>query len=230
MGRFGYPVLLDLAGRRCVVVGRRAVGDGKVEGLLAGGATEVLVLADGPEGRLAALRADHRVRVEARHWRPEDLEGAVLVVGSPGRDAGRLAREARARGALVNVVDDPGRSDVAAPAVVRRGELVVAIGTGGSSPALARRLREDLEARLGPHLARLVEVVGDVRRRTLAALPDPGLRAQRWREALDLAEAEALVAAGRDEELRERLTARLLADGDGARRPGSASGVGAVRK
>ncbi len=207
MGRFGYPVLLDLTGRLAVVVGERAVADGKVEGLLEGGAAGVLVLAEGPEARLARLAEDDRVLVERRPWRPEDLERAAIVIGSPGPDAAELARAARRAGALVNVVDDVPNCDVAAPAVVRRGELLLTVSTGGRSPTLARRLREDLERRFGPEWAVVVEVLGEVRERTLGL--DLAERARRWLEALDLEEARELAAAGRGDELRERLLARL---------------------
>lgn len=211
MGRFGYPVLLDLTGRLAVVVGERAVADGKVEGLLEGGAAGVLVLADGPKARLARLAADERVWVERRPWEPEDLEGAAIVIGSPGPDAEELARAARAAGALVNIVDDVRNCDVAAPAVVRRGELLLTVSTGGRSPTLARLLREELERRFGPEWALVLEVLGEVRERSLGLLPDLDERARRWLEALDLEEARALAAAGRGEELRERLLARLTA-------------------
>lgn len=210
MGRFGYPVLLDLTGRLAVVVGERAVADGKVEGLLEGGAARVLVLASGPEARLARLAADERVWVERRAWRPEDLEGAAIVIGSPGPDAAELARAARAAGALVNVVDDVPNCDVAAPAVVRRGELLLTVSTGGRSPTLARLLREDLARRFGPEWAAVVEVLGEVRERSLGLLPDLRERAERWLAALDLEEARELAAAGRGDLLRERLLARLL--------------------
>jgi len=212
VGRFGYPALLELRGRRCVVVGSRAVREGKVEALLAGGADQVLVLAEGPLARLEALAADPRVRVERRPWRPDDLDGAFLVVGwdpDPAERA-RLAAEARARRALVNVIDDVPNCDFAAPAVVRRGDLVLAIGTGGASPALAAKLRQELEERFGPAWAEVLEVLRDLRAGMPASVDGPE-RARRWRAALDLTEAERLVAEGRAGELRERLRARLLA-------------------
>lgn len=216
MGRFGYPALLELGGRRCVVVGSRAVAEGKVEALLAGGADDVLVLAEGSTRRLEAFAGDPRVRIERRPWRADDLDGAFVVVGwdpDPAERA-RLAAEARARGALVNVIDDVPNCDFAAPAVVRRGELVLAVGTGGTSPALAAKLRDELEARFGPGWAELVEVLRAVRADEPRSLA-PAERARRWRAALDLAEAERLVAQGRTGELRERLAARLRA-GEGA--------------
>ncbi len=214
---FAYPVLLELAGRRCVVVGERAVREGKVEALLEAGAHDVLVVAEGPKAHLEEL-ARHGVRVRRRGWVPADLDGAFLVVGWSPResDRERLAAEARARGALVNVIDDVGRCDFASPAVVRRGQLVLAVGTGGSSPALARKLREELDRRFGPHWAVLVDVLRELRARTLPLLPDLPERSRRWAEALDLEEAERMVIEGRTEELREVLLLRLSGAGAGA--------------
>jgi siroheme synthase-like protein len=209
---FGYPVLLELTGRRAVVVGELAVEAGKVEGLLVAGA-EVTVIAKGPEAALSRLSTDPRVTVHRRGYGgPADLAGAVLCVASaaePGaRDA--IAADARAAGVLVNVMDDVPNCDFAAPAIVRRGDLVVAVGTGGRAPALAARVRAELGERFGPEWTELVEVVGGVRAATLPRLPDFEDRSRRWRAALDLEELEGLIAAGQADEAATRLRDRLL--------------------
>jgi precorrin-2 dehydrogenase/sirohydrochlorin ferrochelatase len=119
---FGYPVLLELAGRRAVVVGEFAVEAGKVEGLLAAGA-EVTVVAKGPEAALDRLEGDPRVVVHRRGYGgPDDLAGAVVCVASAAEPAVRdaIAADARAAGVLVNVMDDVPNCDFAAPAIVRR--------------------------------------------------------------------------------------------------------------
>ncbi|MGH2637238.1 MAG: precorrin-2 dehydrogenase/sirohydrochlorin ferrochelatase family protein, partial [Actinomycetota bacterium] len=174
---FAYPVLLELRGRRAVVIGTLALAERKDAALRDAGA-DVEVLAN-------------------RRWRPEDLDGAFLCVASSDdaseRDA--IARAARERGVLVNVMDDVPNCDFAAPAVVRRGDLLIAIGTGGRSPALARKVRRDLEDRYGEEWADVLEIVGEVRAETVPALPDLVARARRWRRALDLDEAAALVRA-----------------------------------
>jgi siroheme synthase-like protein len=206
---FGFPVMLELAGRRCVVIGAQAVHEGKVEGLLAGGADDVLVVEPTLDDRFDGVAG---VEVWRRAWRPADLDGAFLAVASSDDAAARveIAREARARGVLVNVVDDIPRCDWAAPAVVRRGDLVLAIGTGGVSPAVARLLREQLQAEFGAEWVEVLRVVGEVRRETLPSLPDLPERARRWQNALDLDEAAGLVRDGRAEELRALLLERLL--------------------
>jgi precorrin-2 dehydrogenase / sirohydrochlorin ferrochelatase len=189
---FAYPVFLELEGKRAVVIGSAAVRQGKAEQLRAAGA-HVDVLGDGA-------------------WTPDDLDGALLCVASSAdpADRDRIAAEARARGVLVNVMDDIPNCDFAAPAVVRRGDLVLAISTGGRSPALARRVREELEARFGQEWAEILDVLQDVRQRTLPALPDLRERSTRWQAALDLDEAKALVGDGKADELRRRLLERLL--------------------
>lgn len=209
---FAYPVLLELTGRRAVVVGDFAVEAGKVEGLLQAGA-EVTVIAKGPEAALSRLEADPRVTVHRRGYRgPADLSGAVLCVAHAAEPGVRnaIAADARAAGVLVNVMDDVPNCDFAAPAIVRRGDLVVAIGTGGRAPALASRLRAELAERFGPGWAEVMDVVGRVRADTLPLLPDFEDRSRRWKAALDLAELEGLVAAGQAGLAATRLRDRLL--------------------
>jgi precorrin-2 dehydrogenase/sirohydrochlorin ferrochelatase len=195
---FGYPVFLELSGKRAVVIGAQAVAEGKAAAL-AGAGAEVTVLENG-------------------RWSPADLDGAFVCVASSSdpseRDA--IARAARDRGVLVNVMDDVRNCDFAAPAVVRRGDLVLAISTGGRSPALARRLREDLEGRFGAEWAEVLEVLREVRQETLPLLADLRERSRRWNEALDLQEAATLVALGRRDELKARLLERLVGQEVGA--------------
>ncbi|MFL6295429.1 MAG: bifunctional precorrin-2 dehydrogenase/sirohydrochlorin ferrochelatase [Actinomycetes bacterium] len=210
---FGYPVLLELAGRRAVVIGEFAVEAGKVEGLLAAGA-EVTVVAKGPEAALDRLEGDPRVVVHRRGYGgSDDLAGAVVCVASAAEPAVRdaIAADARAAGVLVNVMDDVPNCDFAAPAIVRRGDLVIAIGTGGRAPALASRLRAELADRFGPEWTELMDVVGRVRAETLPHLPDFEDRSHRWKAALDLDELEHLIQEGRGAEAATRLRTRLLA-------------------
>jgi siroheme synthase-like protein len=130
----------------------------------------------------------------------------VFAATDDGAVNGALAREGRSHGVWVNAADDAANSDFILPAVVRRGPLTVAVGSGGTSPALVRAIREDLERYLGPEYAEVAELVGDVRRELRARGRSPD--ATIWREALD-AELRALVRAGRQAQARERLLARL---------------------
>jgi siroheme synthase-like protein len=212
---FGYPVMLELAGRRSVVIGGDAVRVGKVEDLLAAGADDVLVVAEGPDRILDELETTDGVSVERRAWSVEDLNGAFLCIASspdPGERAA-IAREARCRRALVNLMDDIPNCDWAAPSLLRRGELIVAIGTGGASPALAKQLRARLSEQLGEEWAQVLAVLRTVRTQTNPSIPSLSERSRRWGEALDLDEAAALVREGRADVLADRLRARLTSEG-----------------
>ena len=212
---FGYPVYLELSGRSAVVIGATAVREGKVEGLLAADVGVVSVVVERASERLESLAGlDGRVTIERRRWREQDLDGAFLCVASSDDPVERsaIARAARARGVLVNVMDDIPNCDWAAPAIVRRGELVLAISTGGASPALAKKLRTLLAAEFGEEWSEVLAVLRSVRRETTPLLPDLGERAQRWAVALDLSEAAVLVREGRGDELHRRLVDRLLTE------------------
>ena len=212
---FGFPAFLELTGRTVVVIGDGAVREGKVRGLLAAGADRVVVIAPGAGDQPDLPVDDGRVIIHPRPWEPRDLDGAFLCIASsadPG-ERDEIARAARHRRVLVNVMDDVANCDFAAPAVVRRGDLAIAISTGGRSPAAARRLREMLGDRFGPEWEELIEILRAVREDTLPMLPDIAERSRRWRAALDLDEAQGLVSGGRGDELRARLRRRLIEDG-----------------
>lgn len=212
---FGFPAFLELTGRKVVVIGHGAVRDGKVNGLLAAGADHVVVLAPGAWSARDLPVDDDRVIVHPRAWEPRDLDDAFLCIASSAdvRERDDIGRAARDRRVLVNVMDDVANCDFAAPAVVRRGDLAIAISTGGRSPAAAKRLREMLGDRFGPEWEELIEILRVVREDTLPMLPDLAERSRRWRAALDLDEAQGLVSEGRGDELRTRLRRRLIEDG-----------------
>ncbi len=107
-------------------------------------------------------------------------------------------------------MDDIPNCDWSAPSVVRRGELVLAIATGGASPALAKKLRVQLSSSFGEEWSEVLAVLRSVRELTMPSLPDFATRAQRWSEALDLDEATELVREGRSDELARRLHERLV--------------------
>ncbi|HMK93352.1 MAG TPA: bifunctional precorrin-2 dehydrogenase/sirohydrochlorin ferrochelatase [Thermoleophilia bacterium] len=202
-----YLAALDLNGRRCVVAGGGAVARRKAEGLLAAGA-DVLVVApeigDMPPG----------ARLERREVRLGDLDGAALAVcatDDPGANAA-LAREARRRDILVNVVDDPDAGTFTVPATVRRGRVQVAVSTGGASPLLARRLRDQVAAQIGHDHALLAELLADLRRewepRAVAAGVPPAERRAAWQAVLDLPLLD-LLHGGEADEARGRAAAVL---------------------
>ena len=202
-----YPVSVDLTGRPCLVVGGGAVALRKVAGLVEAGA-RVTVVSPSLTRSLLKLAAEAGL-----HWRPReyahgDAAGFVLVmVATADRSvSAAVAAECRERGVLVNCADDPVRCDFILPSVFRRGAVMVAVSTGGTSPTMARLVREELDALLPGDVAALTELVAAVR----YALSQGGvsLDAARWRRALD-GELRSLVAAGRTTEAQAHLRERL---------------------
>ena len=193
-----YPVLLDLAGRRCVMVGGGIIAGRRVDGLLAAGA-RVTVISPRLTPALAALAAEGRIEHEPRSYRDGDLAGAELafVATDTGEVNAAVAREARERGIWINAADDPARCTFILPALVRRGDLTVAVATGGSSPALARAIREELEAYLTDDYTTLASIAAEARRELRAA--GRPVTADAWRRALGPEVRRLIVERGRDD-------------------------------
>jgi precorrin-2 dehydrogenase/sirohydrochlorin ferrochelatase len=193
-----YPVLLDLAGRRCVMIGGGIIAGRRVDGLLTAGA-RVTVISPRLTRTLAALAAEGRIDHEAREYRDGDLDGADLafVATDAGEVNAAVAREARARGVWINAADDPARCTFILPALVRRGDLTVAVATGGSSPALARAIREELETYLTDDYATLAAIAAEARREVRAA--GRPVTADAWRRALGPEIRRLIVERGRDD-------------------------------
>jgi precorrin-2 dehydrogenase/sirohydrochlorin ferrochelatase len=164
-----FPAFLDLRGRRCVVVGGGEIGERKTRALLECGASVTVVSLSFTPG-LAALDEVGQIERRARALRRADLRACALVIaatGDPRADEATAALARRCR-VLVNVVDRRDHCDFIMPSVLRRGELQIAVSTGGRSPALARDIRRRLEDLFGPEYAALVERAGADRRRARA--------------------------------------------------------------
>ena len=208
-----FPIFLDMAGRACLVIGGGLVAEGKVRGLLAGGAA-VTVLSPTLSPGLAALAREGRIAHLGRAYRPGDLAGYQLAfVATDDREVNAaVAGEGRQRGVWVNAADDPAHCDFILPSVLRRGPLVVAVGTGGASPALARAIREELETYFSEDYAALAEVAAEVRRALRQGGRPPD--AEAWHKALG-GELRRLIAEGKRGEAKLRLLERLGAGGCG---------------
>jgi precorrin-2 dehydrogenase/sirohydrochlorin ferrochelatase len=157
-------MFLKLAQRRCLVVGATALAEPKIESLLAAGAA-VLVVAPRAMPRVEQWAREGRIAWEARPFEARDLSGVFLVVVATSSPAVSQAvfDEARARGVLCNAVDDREHCDFYYPAVVRRRRLQIAISTGGASPALAQRLRRQLEKQFGPEYEAWLDWLAEAR-------------------------------------------------------------------
>jgi len=172
-----FPAFLKLAGRRCLVVGAGPVAEEKIEGLLRAGA-EVRVVAPSATRRIRELARKRKIHWHERVFRAPDLGGALLVVAatsSPSLHA-QIYRLAQRRGVLCNVVDDPEHCDFYYGSVVRRGELQIAISTGGHSPALAQRLRKEMEKKFGAEYKEWLKELGKIRKRLFAKKVTPERR------------------------------------------------------
>jgi precorrin-2 dehydrogenase/sirohydrochlorin ferrochelatase len=164
-----YPLFLDISRRLCVIVGGGKVAERKVERLLACGAC-VEVVGKRLTATLTALSREGRIVHHDADYEVTLIHGAFLVIGATDSDAvnGRIAMDARALGIPVNIVDEPGRCDFILPSIVERGDLAIAISTGGKSPALAKKLRTELEAIYGHEYAILLQIMGELREKVIA--------------------------------------------------------------
>jgi precorrin-2 dehydrogenase/sirohydrochlorin ferrochelatase len=163
-----YPVFLDIRGKRCLVVGGGEVATRKMETLLRGGA-RVEVLTKTLSGFIREKVLSGEVAHAGQEYSKETLKGMTLVfVATDDGDLNqRVARDARELGISVNVADKPEFCDFILPALITRGDLMIAISTSGKSPALAKKLRQDLEAYLGAGYGPLINLLGKVRTRLL---------------------------------------------------------------
>ena len=187
-----------------MVVGGGAVAERKIEMLLDFGAAAVIIALE-LTPRLQALAADGLVEHAAGVYMPGMLEEAFLVIAATDDQETNkaISSEARRLGILVNVVDDPELCTFFVPAVVRRGDFVISISTSGKSPALARRVREELESRFGPEYGELADLLGELREVMKAKHPDPADRNRALARILDSG-APDLLAQGRRDEAIER--------------------------
>jgi siroheme synthase-like protein len=167
-----YIACLRLSGRRCVVVGGGEVGLEKVEGLLACGA-EVTLVAPDAVSPLQELAREGSIRWERREYRSEDLDQSFLVIAATANTNVniRVFEDAEARTMLVNVVDVPPLCNFILPAIIRTGPLAIAISTAGASPALAKRIRDEIAEEYGEPYARLAVLLNEVRGWAKATLP-----------------------------------------------------------
>jgi len=211
-GLLGYPVNLLVAGRRCVVVGAGRIAARKIEGLLTAGAVVHVVAPEvGPE--VSALRDEGRITVAERPFEPADLDEAWLATAAtPDPAVNASVYEAgQARRVFVNAADDPEHCSFTLMSTVRRGDLVVTIGTGGRSPALATYLKDHLATELGPEWEVLLELLSDERERLRAA--GTSTETVDWRRAIDSGMLD-LIRTGRVAQAKELLRACLSSSSD----------------
>jgi siroheme synthase-like protein len=205
-----FPIVLEMTGRRCLVIGGGAAAERKIARLLEVGA-EVTVVSPEVTKTISGWSKSHSIQLKIRCYQSGDLAGYQLVFVATDDDAvnDRVYREGRNCGAWVNTADDPARCDFILPSVLRRGELAVAVSTGGASPATARVIREELEDYFTDDYARLVQIAAEARceLREKSIVASPGV----WNDALT-GEFRRLLKEGKTGPAKELLLKRLGAD------------------
>jgi siroheme synthase-like protein len=167
-----FPLFLKLEGKRCLVVGAGLIGLEKVESLLRCGAF-IRVVAPDAVARVQQLSAKGEIEWLARRYEPADATGFHLIIAATNdRQVNQAVfEEASRRSILCNTADDPPLCDFFFASIVHRGDLQIAISTAGQSPALAQRLRREIDAQLPADLATWLDDLGELRRDVLQAMP-----------------------------------------------------------
>ena len=188
-----FPMFMKLAMKQCLVVGAGKVGEPKIDGLIDTGAS-VHVVAIAASSQVREWADAGKIELELRPFMTSDLDGKFLAVAATASENLNqfIYREAQLRGLLCNVVDVPEYCDFFYPAVVRRGDLQIAISTAGQSPSLAQKIRQQLERQFGEGYAGWVEQLGETRRLILASDLE---QATKWELLHSLASREAFEAA-----------------------------------
>jgi len=213
-----YPLMLNLKGKKCVVVGGGHVALRKVKMLLDCGA-DITVISPKPHLGMTKLSEKKAIRLIHRDYKVGDLMDATLAVASTDvKEINRtVAHEAKRLGILVNVVDDPRLSSFILPSFFRRGNLTIAVSSGGTSPALARKIRSNLEKSLGKEYATLLSLISEVR----SAIKERGyvVDGEMWQEVLDLKLLIRLIQKGQKTKAKTLLLSKLEASLEGDKFP-----------
>ena len=169
-----YPVSLDIKNRKCLVVGGGGVGTRKVATLLDCGA-KVTVVSPDVSGQLLALANNGSIVLEKRSYRKTDLDGMFLVIGTTDDEKlnRQISIDAEKLNMLCNIADRPNVCNFILPSIVNRGDLTISISTSGKSPALAKKLRIELEEQFGNEYAELLRLMGAIRKTLLSQKHEP---------------------------------------------------------
>ena len=198
-----YPIFLEMKDRRCVVIGGGAVAERKVEGLVAVGANVTIISPAITDG-LRDLLEENAIRHVAREYQAGDWVGydLIFVATDNSEINAAVSSEARSLRIWINSADDPEHCDFILPAVIRRGDLAVAVSTGGVSPAVTRTIREELDEHFTADYGTLAQIAGEVRRELREKSISPG--ADAWNRALQ-GEFRRLIKEGKPLQAKELL-------------------------
>jgi precorrin-2 dehydrogenase len=207
-----YPVNLDIRDRPCLVVGGGRVGARKVNALVQCGAA-VTVVSPKTAASVDQLAADKAITLKQRPYRSSDVEGMFLVIGATDDETlnRQINADAERRHLLCNIADRPEICNFILPAIVRRGDFVMAISTAGKSPAFAKHIRKRLEVLFGPEYGELLDLMGAIRARLLAEAHEPEVHKPLFEQLI----AEHLLDLVKEKETDQidRLLERVLGPG-----------------
>ena len=169
-----YPANLDIKNRKCLVAGGGGVGTRKVITLLNCGA-QVTVVSPVASEKLLELAGNGKVVLKKRPYRKADLDGMFLVIGTTDDEElnRQISIDAEKLNMLCNIADRPKVCNFILPSIVNRGDLTISISTAGKSPALAKRLRIELEEQFGNEYAELLQLMGAIREKLLSQKHEP---------------------------------------------------------
>ncbi len=198
-----YPIIMDLTGRKCLVVGGGEVALRKVKSLVEAGA-HVTVIAPSVHSDIQAMDG---VCVEARLWREGDASGYALIFAATNDEKlnAAVSCEAQSRAIPVNVVDDPDKCSFIVPSCVRRGDLLISVTTSGKSPALCKRIRLDLEKLYEPEFAEFVDLLGELRDAVKCKYSEQADREAAFGRLIDCGIMELLRSGERDQARKKAL-------------------------
>ncbi|MCW2278466.1 precorrin-2 dehydrogenase/sirohydrochlorin ferrochelatase family protein [Heliophilum fasciatum] len=209
-----YPLMLKLEGQPCLVVGGGTIAERKIASLLEHGG-RVLVITPEASDKIHRWAENGEVRLLQRTYREGDAVGHFLVVAAtnvPDVNAS-VARDCQQRNILINAVDNQELSNFFVPASVRRGDLTIAISTGGASPAVAKRIRREIEGVFGEEYADFLKIMAELREQVLRDVPDPARRKAIFDRLAD-AGLLALLKAGDHQTVKERIAQCLSLSSD----------------
>jgi precorrin-2 dehydrogenase/sirohydrochlorin ferrochelatase len=201
-----YPVYLDLRDRPCLVIGGGTVAERKALSLLKAGA-EVTIVSPTITSKLQELSRSGKITHRQKNFAEKDLSGALLVIAatdSPEMNA-MAAQACKKKQIMVNVAVPPDESSFIVPSVVERGELSIAVSTSGASPALAKKIRHELEALYGTEYALFLERLAEIRKRVLEEVPDEEKRRAIFQALVD-SDVIDLLKQGRARDAEMRMT------------------------
>ncbi len=200
-----YPICLNLKSKKCIVVGGGTIAERKVLALIDCGA-KITVISPKLTKLLERLKPEGKIEHIEREYKKGDLEGAFLVIGATDNPLVNevIYEEAGILNLLVNIVDVPERCNFIVPSIMRRGDLLLSISTSGNAPALAKKIRLDLEKKFGPEYGPYLNLLGEIREKIKLKYKCVDERSKAWNRILE-SDILNLVKNGEDELVKERI-------------------------